>query len=132
MDDDVPSHAVISGADLYIENLNKSFNGTYRCTAANALGESFDDYVLYVYGRPERRRLQLHARVSVHMERPVLVVLLGFEVRRRLLLQPLVVALRSAAPPAGGGGHDARFPLADRLTAVRTCDLWNQLLPLLP
>ena len=53
----MPSHAVITGADLYIENLNKSYNGTYRCTAANALGESFDDYVLYVYGGSELRRV---------------------------------------------------------------------------
>ncbi|XP_077403020.1 cell adhesion molecule 1 isoform X3 [Vanacampus margaritifer] len=49
VDDDVPSHAVITGADLYIENLNKSYNGTYRCVAANSLGESYDDYILYVY-----------------------------------------------------------------------------------
>ncbi|KAM8742549.1 cell adhesion molecule 1 isoform 5-T5 [Acanthopagrus schlegelii] len=49
VDDDVPSHAVITGADLYIENLNKSYNGTYRCMASNSVGESFDDYILYVY-----------------------------------------------------------------------------------
>ncbi|KAM6907503.1 cell adhesion molecule 1 isoform 3-T3 [Xenentodon cancila] len=49
VDDDVPSHAVITGADLYIENLNKSYNGTYRCVASNSVGESYDDYVLYVY-----------------------------------------------------------------------------------
>ncbi|XP_033494857.1 cell adhesion molecule 1 isoform X5 [Epinephelus lanceolatus] len=49
VDDDVPSHAVITGGDLYIENLNKSYNGTYRCVASNAVGESFDDYILYVY-----------------------------------------------------------------------------------
>ncbi|XP_014861233.1 PREDICTED: cell adhesion molecule 1, partial [Poecilia mexicana] len=52
VDDDVPSHAVITGADLFIENLNKSYNGTYRCVASNPLGESFDDYVLYVYDAP--------------------------------------------------------------------------------
>uniref|UniRef100_A0A8C6NPG3 Cell adhesion molecule 1a n=1 Tax=Nothobranchius furzeri TaxID=105023 RepID=A0A8C6NPG3_NOTFU len=51
VDDDVPSHAVITGGDLYIENLNKSYNGTYRCVASNPLGESYDDYVLYVYGK---------------------------------------------------------------------------------
>lgn len=50
VDDDVPSHAVITGADLYIENLNKSYNGTYRCVASNLVGESYDDYTLYVYG----------------------------------------------------------------------------------
>uniref|UniRef100_W5MBC4 Cell adhesion molecule 1b n=1 Tax=Lepisosteus oculatus TaxID=7918 RepID=W5MBC4_LEPOC len=50
VDDDVPAHAVITGADLYIENLNKSFNGTYRCIASNSVGESYDDYILYVYG----------------------------------------------------------------------------------
>lgn len=52
VDDDVPSHAVITGGDLYIENLNKSYNGTYRCVASNAVGESYDDYILYVYDAP--------------------------------------------------------------------------------
>ncbi|XP_028322072.1 cell adhesion molecule 1 isoform X3 [Gouania willdenowi] len=52
VDDDVPSHAVITGRDLYIENLNKSYNGTYRCVAANSVGESYDDYILYVYDAP--------------------------------------------------------------------------------
>lgn len=56
VDDDVPSHAVITGADLYIENLNKSYNGTYRCVASNAVGESYDDYILYVYGTPSTSR----------------------------------------------------------------------------
>lgn len=51
VDDDVPTHAVITGSDLYIENLNKSYNGTYRCVASNPLGESYDDYILYVYGK---------------------------------------------------------------------------------
>lgn len=50
VDDDVPSHAVITGSDLFIENLNKSYNGTYRCVASNSVGESYDDYILYVYG----------------------------------------------------------------------------------
>ncbi|KAG7471340.1 hypothetical protein MATL_G00123630 [Megalops atlanticus] len=49
VDDDVPSHAVIMGTDLLIENLNKSYNGTYRCVASNSVGESYDDYILYVY-----------------------------------------------------------------------------------
>ncbi|KAM4544557.1 cell adhesion molecule 1 isoform 5-T5 [Odontesthes bonariensis] len=49
VDDDVPSHAVITGGDLYIESLNKSYNGTYRCVASNSVGESYDDYILYVY-----------------------------------------------------------------------------------
>ncbi|KAG7483559.1 hypothetical protein MATL_G00039690, partial [Megalops atlanticus] len=49
VDDDVPSHAVIMGSDLLIENLNKSYNGTYRCVASNSVGESYDDYILYVY-----------------------------------------------------------------------------------
>uniref|UniRef100_A0A3Q3JNQ8 Cell adhesion molecule 1 n=1 Tax=Monopterus albus TaxID=43700 RepID=A0A3Q3JNQ8_MONAL len=49
VDDDVPSHAVITGGDLYIENLNKSYNGTYRCVASNSVGEAYDDYILYVY-----------------------------------------------------------------------------------
>lgn len=50
VDDDVPSHAVITGSDLLIENLNKSYNGTYRCVASNLVGEAYDDYILYVYG----------------------------------------------------------------------------------
>ncbi|XP_026780412.1 cell adhesion molecule 1b isoform X2 [Pangasianodon hypophthalmus] len=49
VDDDVPSHAVITGSDLLIENLNKSYNGTYRCVASNLVGEAYDDYILYVY-----------------------------------------------------------------------------------
>uniref|UniRef100_A0AAR2LYF3 Cell adhesion molecule 1 n=1 Tax=Pygocentrus nattereri TaxID=42514 RepID=A0AAR2LYF3_PYGNA len=49
VDDDVPSHAVITGSDLFIENLNKSYNGTYRCVASNLVGEAYDDYILYVY-----------------------------------------------------------------------------------
>lgn len=48
VDDDVPSHAVITGSDLFIENLNKSYNGTYRCVASNPLGEAYDDYILFV------------------------------------------------------------------------------------
>uniref|UniRef100_A0A3B5QPG7 Cell adhesion molecule 1b n=1 Tax=Xiphophorus maculatus TaxID=8083 RepID=A0A3B5QPG7_XIPMA len=50
VDEDVPPHAVVTGSDLYIENLNKSYNGTYRCVASNAVGEAYDDYVLHVYG----------------------------------------------------------------------------------
>uniref|UniRef100_H3DFI5 Cell adhesion molecule 1b n=1 Tax=Tetraodon nigroviridis TaxID=99883 RepID=H3DFI5_TETNG len=49
VDEDVPPHAVVTGSDLYIENLNKSYNGTYRCVASNSVGEAYDDYVLYVY-----------------------------------------------------------------------------------
>ncbi|XP_053502268.1 cell adhesion molecule 1b [Ictalurus furcatus] len=52
VDDDVPSHAVITGSDLLIENLNKSYNGTYRCVASNLVGEAYDDYILYVYDVP--------------------------------------------------------------------------------
>ncbi|XDV38781.1 hypothetical protein PO909_008123, partial [Leuciscus waleckii] len=51
MDDDVPSHAVITGSDLFIENLNKSYNGTYRCVASNSVGEAYDDYILFVRGK---------------------------------------------------------------------------------
>uniref|UniRef100_A0A1A8JHJ0 Cell adhesion molecule 1b n=2 Tax=Nothobranchius TaxID=28779 RepID=A0A1A8JHJ0_NOTKU len=49
VDEDVPLHTVVTGSELYIENLNKSYNGTYRCVASNAVGEAYDDYVLYVY-----------------------------------------------------------------------------------
>uniref|UniRef100_A0A4W5LDK2 Cell adhesion molecule 1 n=1 Tax=Hucho hucho TaxID=62062 RepID=A0A4W5LDK2_9TELE len=49
VDDDVPSHTVITGSDLFIENLNKSYNGTYRCVASNTVGDAYDDYILFVY-----------------------------------------------------------------------------------
>ncbi|KAG7465514.1 cell adhesion molecule 1-like isoform X1, partial [Solea senegalensis] len=52
VDEDVPPHAVVTGSDLYIENLNKSYNGTYRCVAFNTVGEAYDDYILYVYDAP--------------------------------------------------------------------------------
>lgn len=67
VDDDVPSHAVVTGDDLFIENLNKSYNGTYRCVASNTLGESFDDYILYVYGKFSWKlfHLYLHVHHSV-------------------------------------------------------------------
>lgn len=51
VDEDVPPHAVVTGSNLYIENLNKSYNGTYRCVASNTVGEAYDDYMLYVHGR---------------------------------------------------------------------------------
>ncbi|TNN73229.1 Cell adhesion molecule 1 [Liparis tanakae] len=52
VDEDMPPHAVVTGSDLYIENLNKSYNGTYRCVASNTVGEAYDDFVLYVYDAP--------------------------------------------------------------------------------
>uniref|UniRef100_A0A8C7G942 Cell adhesion molecule 1 n=1 Tax=Oncorhynchus kisutch TaxID=8019 RepID=A0A8C7G942_ONCKI len=52
VDDDVPSHTVITGSDLFIENLNKSYNGTYRCVASNTVGDAYDDYILIVYDAP--------------------------------------------------------------------------------
>ncbi|XP_037123219.1 cell adhesion molecule 1b isoform X4 [Syngnathus acus] len=52
VEEDLPPHAVVTGSDLFIENLNKSFNGTYRCVASNTVGEAYDDYVLYVYDAP--------------------------------------------------------------------------------
>ncbi|KAF3692646.1 Cell adhesion molecule 1 Immunoglobulin superfamily member 4 [Channa argus] len=52
VDEDVPPHAVVIGSELYIENLNKSYNGTYRCVASNTVGEAYDDYILYVYDAP--------------------------------------------------------------------------------
>nr|XP_046171294.1 cell adhesion molecule 1-like isoform X4 [Oncorhynchus gorbuscha] len=52
VDDDVPSHTVITGSDLFIENLNKSYNGTYRCVASNTVGDAYDDYILFVYDAP--------------------------------------------------------------------------------
>lgn len=60
VDEDVPSHAVVTDSDLYIENLNKSYNGTYRCVAFNSVGEAYDDYILYVYGRYHARLHLMH------------------------------------------------------------------------
>lgn len=50
VEEEMPPHAVVASSELYIENLNKSYNGTYRCVASNVVGEAYDDYVLYVYG----------------------------------------------------------------------------------
>ncbi|KAM4650648.1 cell adhesion molecule 1 isoform 3-T4 [Discoglossus pictus] len=49
LDDDLPEHAIVSGENLLINNLNKTDNGTYRCEAANVVGSAFADYTLYVY-----------------------------------------------------------------------------------
>lgn len=65
VDDDVPSHAVITGSDLLIENLNKSYNGTYRCVASNLVGEAYDDYILYVYG--------MYIRCSLYMKQSTII-----------------------------------------------------------
>ncbi|CAL8334906.1 unnamed protein product [Boreogadus saida] len=67
VDEDVPPHAVVTGPDLYIENLNKSYNGTYRCVASNAVGEAYDDYVLYVYEpiEPRERGAEVAKAVGV-------------------------------------------------------------------
>lgn len=50
VDDEMPQHAVLSGPNLFINNLNKTDNGTYRCEASNVVGKAHSDYMLYVYG----------------------------------------------------------------------------------
>ncbi|XP_029428232.1 cell adhesion molecule 1 isoform X2 [Rhinatrema bivittatum] len=52
LDDVLPAHAMVSGIKLLINNLNKTDNGTYRCSASNAVGASHADYKLYVYDPP--------------------------------------------------------------------------------
>ncbi|XP_036775710.1 cell adhesion molecule 1 isoform X6 [Manis pentadactyla] len=49
VDDEMPQHAVLSGPNLFINNLNKTDNGTYRCEASNVVGKAHSDYMLYVY-----------------------------------------------------------------------------------
>nr|XP_012603458.1 cell adhesion molecule 1 isoform X1 [Microcebus murinus] len=52
VDDEMPQHAVLSGPNLFINNLNKTDNGTYRCEASNTVGKAHSDYMLYVYDPP--------------------------------------------------------------------------------
>ncbi|MXQ90285.1 hypothetical protein E5288_WYG001922 [Bos mutus] len=52
VDDEMPQHAVLSGPNLFINNLNKTDNGTYRCEASNIVGKAHSDYMLYVYDPP--------------------------------------------------------------------------------
>uniref|UniRef100_A0A8D1Q5I7 Ig-like domain-containing protein n=2 Tax=Sus scrofa TaxID=9823 RepID=A0A8D1Q5I7_PIG len=52
VDDEMPQHAVLSGPNLFINNLNKTDNGTYRCEASNIVGKAHSDYMLYVYASP--------------------------------------------------------------------------------
>ncbi|XP_078388319.1 cell adhesion molecule 1 isoform X3 [Cetorhinus maximus] len=51
LDEEIPDRAILS-ENLVLESLNKTDNGTYRCRAFNDVGESYDDYVLYVYDAP--------------------------------------------------------------------------------
>ncbi|XP_062894756.1 cell adhesion molecule 1-like isoform X2 [Mobula hypostoma] len=52
LDEEMPERAILSIENLVLESLNKSDNGTYRCKAFNDIGESHDDYLLYVYDAP--------------------------------------------------------------------------------
>ncbi|XP_078538000.1 cell adhesion molecule 1 isoform X6 [Lissotriton helveticus] len=52
LEDNLPENAILSGANLLINNLSKTDNGTYRCEASNSVGTSWADYVLYVYDPP--------------------------------------------------------------------------------
>ncbi|XP_078055119.1 cell adhesion molecule 1 isoform X5 [Mustelus asterias] len=51
LDDEIPDRAILTD-NLVIESLNKTDNGTYRCKAFNDVGESYADYVLFVYDAP--------------------------------------------------------------------------------
>ncbi|XP_075872771.1 cell adhesion molecule 1-like isoform X6 [Nelusetta ayraudi] len=82
VDDTVPSHAVITGADLYIENLNKSYNGTYRCMAANSVGESFDDYILYVYALAAAEQTTVN---GLHKESVLFNIMQNIELQCRIV-----------------------------------------------
>uniref|UniRef100_A0A4W3I120 Cell adhesion molecule 1b n=1 Tax=Callorhinchus milii TaxID=7868 RepID=A0A4W3I120_CALMI len=52
VDDEMPDRVALSVGNLVLESLNKTDNGTYRCQASNDIGESSDDYVLFVYDAP--------------------------------------------------------------------------------
>ncbi|XP_075892504.1 cell adhesion molecule 1b isoform X3 [Nelusetta ayraudi] len=83
VDEDVPPHAVVTGSNLYIENLNKSYNGTYRCVASNTVGEAYDDYMLYVHdsrageGAPQKIDHALIGGVVAVVMFAILCVLIG-------------------------------------------------------
>lgn len=75
VDDEMPQHAVLSGPNLFINNLNKSDNGTYRCEASNVVGKAHSDYTLYVYGTcatgPPPRPVRVAAAGSSRPQLPV-------------------------------------------------------------
>ncbi|XP_067910072.1 cell adhesion molecule 1a isoform X2 [Heterodontus francisci] len=52
LDEEMPDRTLLFVEKLVLESLNKTDNGTYRCRALNDVGESYDDYVLYVYDAP--------------------------------------------------------------------------------
>ncbi|XP_048471477.1 cell adhesion molecule 1a isoform X3 [Rhincodon typus] len=53
VDEEMPDRAIFTEPrTLILESLNKTDNGTYRCSAFNDVGESFEDYVLHVYDAP--------------------------------------------------------------------------------
>ncbi|XP_048417961.1 cell adhesion molecule 1 isoform X5 [Stegostoma tigrinum] len=50
VDEEMPDRAIFTEPrTLILESLNKTDNGTYRCSAFNDVGETFEDYVLHVY-----------------------------------------------------------------------------------
>ncbi|XP_077749749.1 cell adhesion molecule 1 isoform X16 [Canis aureus] len=69
VDDEMPQHAVLSGPNLFINNLNKTDNGTYRCEASNIVGKAHSDYMLYVYDTAATTEPAVHAYSSAYSQK---------------------------------------------------------------
>ncbi|XP_048417960.1 cell adhesion molecule 1 isoform X4 [Stegostoma tigrinum] len=73
VDEEMPDRAIFTEPrTLILESLNKTDNGTYRCSAFNDVGETFEDYVLHVYATSPTTEPSAHdSRAGTEVPRSV-------------------------------------------------------------